>query len=157
MKKTGTVLFAIFFISVMLSSCEYPCGKASSMLSLISFTSSESDTIIARRFFKATNFSSVKDSVLIDKFNTNFQKNGDTILVLYPGTDGNQLITSDYDYEIIIPKANVSFRISNITEPKKYGHKGGEKVYCLNTISSYKLNDQLVNANESFGFIYLKK
>jgi hypothetical protein len=94
---------------------------------------------------------------LIDKSNTNFQQNSDTILVLYPGADGKQLITSDYDYEIILPKAGVSFRISDITEPKRYGHKGGEKVYCLNTISSYKLNGQLVSATESYGFIYLKK
>ena len=145
-------------VCALISACgEYPCGKASSYIALLSFTPAESDTIIVRRFNKGNNFLNLKDTIIIDKSNTNFQQNGDTILVLGGGFNGNSIITSDYDFEIYLPPLNKTYTISEITEPQQYRKNSTRKDYCINAITSYKLNGQLVNAGNSFTRIYIKK
>ena len=147
-----------FFITCCFLSCgEYPCGKASSSLALISFTDAESDTVIIRRFSKSTNFGSLHDTLTLTRLHINFQRQNDTILVLAPSDNGNNIITSDYDYEIFLPKVTRVFRLTEIIENVKYGHKTGQKIYCLNTLSSYKLNGQPATDGNGNNFIYLKK
>lgn len=152
----------IVFLCIIVSSCgEYPCGKASSYIALISFTINESDTIIVRRFTKGNNFISVKDTVRIDNSNANFQHNGDTILVLggsfNDNLNGNFTITSEYDFEIYFPKINRVYKVTDIIEPQEYGRSSTRKDYCINEITSYKINGQLVNSGNFFSRIYIKK
>lgn len=66
----------------MLSSSDYACGKASDFIALVTYTPAESDTIIVRRFAKSSNFALQKNTLLIDKPNTNLQVNGDTVFTL---------------------------------------------------------------------------
>ena len=156
--KTPIILkFCLFAVLAFFSSCEYPCGRASDFIALVGFTRSESDTIIVRRFTKSTNFSIQKDSLLIDSTIANLQRNGDTVIVLRGWGDSYATITSDYDYEIFLPGANLTYTLSDIKEPLQYGRRGGGKVYCVNSISAYKLNGELVTASKNLGIVYLKK
>lgn len=157
MKTPAIIKFYLFVVLAFMSSCEYPCGKASDFIALVGFTRAESDTIIVRRFTKSTNFSIQKDSLLIDSTNANLQRNADTVIVLRGWGDSYATITSDYDYEIFLPGANVTYTLSDIKEPLQYGRRGGGKVYCVNAISSYKLNGKLVSDSKNFDRIYLKK
>lgn len=157
MKIPAKIKFSLFVALAFMCSCEYPCGEASDFIALVGFTRPESDTIIVRRFTKSTNFSIQKDSLLIDSTNANLQQNGDTVTVLRGWGNSFATITSNYDYEIFLPGANVTYTLSDIKEPLQYGSRGGGKVYCVNTISAYKLNGELVTAGKDLGRIYLKK
>ena len=157
MKIAAIIKIFLFAVLALMCSCEYPCGRASDFIALVGFTRTESDTIIVRRFTKSTDFSIQKDSLLIDSTNANLQRNGDTLIVLRGWGDNYATITSDFDYEIFLPGANVTYTLSDIKEPLQYGSRGGGKVYCVNTISAYKLNGELVTAGKDLGRIYLKK
>lgn len=158
MKLSANIIIGFLFITATLYSCgEYPCKEASDYIGLISFTPAETDTIIIRRVTKSTNFSIQKDSLFLNKSNANFQQNGDTVLVLAGSNDGNAIITSDYDYEIFLPGANVTYTLSDIVEPLQYGRGGKYKVLCINSIDSYKLNGQLVHKKNAYGPIYITK
>lgn len=102
-------------------------------------------------------FSVQKDSLLIYSTNANFQQKGDTVIVLAGSNEANAIITSDYDYEIFLPRANVTYTLSDLVDPLQYGSSGGGKGYCINSIISYKLNGKLVKASNDFGRIYFKK
>lgn len=141
----------------MFNSCgRYPCGDASSFIGLINFSEAESDTIILRRFTKGTEFAALQDSVMITQSNANLQRQHDTVLVLF-SFDGSQTITSDYDYEIFLPQTNRVYKLSDIREDKRFGSKAGQKVYCINPITSYQLNGELIKMNPYYQPIYLRK
>ncbi len=147
----------LFAAGSLFYSCQYPCGRASSSIGLISFTDTESDIIILRRFSKSTNFTDLQDTFTISRNNSNFQREHDTLLILHGMEDGNNDITSSYDYEIFLPKISRLYRLSDIVEDIKYGSKLGPKIYCINPIISYKLNGQPVDVVNYYSFIYLKK
>lgn len=150
------IIVGISVVTCLISSCAYPCKKASSYLELISFTDIERDTIIFRRFSKATNFISQQDSFILTRQNINYQRQQDTVIIFQlPG--GNDIITSDYEYEVFLPKVNRLFRISGIVENVQYGTRSTYKTLCGNTIASYKVNGQLMNDNQGNQYIYLKK
>ncbi len=155
------IIVGITVSSFILSSCvTYPCGKASSSIALISFTDPESDTIIIRRFVKGANFSNLKDSAIITRDGrTNFQRQHDTLLILHSNVLENNLyndITSDYDFEIVLPKVPRVYRLSEIVEDIQYGKNNGQKIYCVNGMKSYKIDGQL-KINAGYENIYLKK
>lgn len=158
MKISANIIIVFLVFTATLYSCgEYPCKQASDYISLISFTPAETDTIIIRRFTKSTNFSIQKDSLLIDKTNANLQQNGDTVLVLKGWGNSFATITSNYDYEIFLPGANVTYTLSDIEEPLQYGRHGTYKDLCINSINSYKLNGQMVKKENAYGPIYITK
>ena len=141
----------------MFNSCgRYPCGNASSFIGLINFMEAESDTIILRRFTKGTGFAALHDSMVITQSNANLQRQHDTVLVL-SSFDGNKMITSDYDFEIFLPATNSVYKLNAITEDIRYGSKAGAKIYCINPITSYKLNGELIKADPFYQPIYLRK
>lgn len=138
MKNTNLIL-AFCSICLLLNSCgRYPCGNASSMIALVNFTDAESDTIILRRFVKNTGFMNLYDTLLITQLNGNFQSLNDTLLVMYSVND-HHVITSDYDFEIYFPEIDKIYKLTDVAEDIRYGSKAGEKVYCINPITSYKL------------------
>jgi hypothetical protein len=145
-----------FILSAMLSSCgKAHCGKASFTLGLIKFTDAESDTIIVKRFNKGTNFSSLHDSVFVDKLNSQFQRSSDTIIVYYYTSEG-QLLTEDYDHEIVLPGSPRVFRLADIAYTNEY-EPSGEKVMCIAKIDSYKIDGQLKNPSNQGNFIFITK
>lgn len=156
MQSIIKIIVGISISCWLLGSCEYPCKKASSYLALISFTDIERDTIIFRRFSKATNFISLQDSFILTRQDINYQRQQDTVII-FQLPNGNEIITSDYDYEVFLPKVNRLFRISEIVENVQYGARSTSKILCGNTISSYKVNGQLMNDNNGNIFLYLKK
>jgi hypothetical protein len=111
---------------------------------------------IFRRFTKATNFTSSRDSFILTRQNINYQRQQDTVMI-FQLPDGNDIIISDYDYEVFLPKINRLFRISEIVENIQYGSRSTYKVLCGNTISSYKVNGQMINDNHGNTFLHLKK
>jgi hypothetical protein len=157
MYKLVKIIFFSLLTCWLLSSCgEYPCGKASSTIALIGFTGIDSDAVILRRFSKGTNFTTLTDSIILNRSNSNFQVQHDTLLILYGSTDGNDAITADYDYQIVLPKINRVFGLSDIVENVQYGRNNGTKEYCLNNFTSYKIDGQPVSSINTFNFIYFK-
>ena len=82
---------------------------------------------------------------------------GDTVLVLKGWGNSFATITSNYDYEIFLPGANVTYTLSDIEEPLQYGRHGTYKDLCINSINSYKLNGQMVKKENAYGPIYITK
>jgi len=152
-KNTLLCILPIF----LLVSCDRPpCEKANYYIALTSFTNAESDTIVIRRFTKASNFTSLKDTFLLSETSSHFQRNNDTLLVLQP-IEQNNSITSTYDYEVFLPGANKLFQISDIVENILTNNSGLGKVGCDNTFNSYQLNGQLVSVANTYGIVYLNK
>ncbi len=140
----------------MLISCVSPCSRANLFIGLISFTDAESDSLILRRFIKAKDFTELKDTFLLSRATGNFQRQHDTILV-FQFLEGSDGITSSYDYELLIPKTNAVFKISDISEDIMYNHSGTRKLGCINPVTSYGLNGQLISNDNYNEIIYIKK
>jgi hypothetical protein len=153
MLKLSKTIVGIF-LGFLLYECGYPCGKASSFIGLISFTDAESDTIIFRRFSKGTNFAALRDTFILARVNGNFQRNNDTVLILH-SIDGNRSITSDFDYEVFLPKVSILYRLKEIKEELESGR--GKGPYCINPITAYRLNGEFFSGDRRYDFIYLKK
>ena len=141
-------------LGFLLYGCGYPCGKASSFIGLVSFTDAESDTIILRRFSKGTNFAALRDTFILARSNSNFERNNDTLLILH-AIDANNDITSDFDYEVFLPKVGILYRLSEIMEELQSGR--GKGAYCINPITAYRLNGQFFSGDRRYDFIFLKK
>ncbi|MGH2563910.1 MAG: hypothetical protein ACRDE5_05325, partial [Ginsengibacter sp.] len=74
LKIKNTFRGILFLTSVFISCGRQPCYRADSLIALVSFTDTESDTVIFRRFVKATNFANLKDTFLLSNPNGNFQR-----------------------------------------------------------------------------------
>jgi hypothetical protein len=155
--KSIKLLIAFTFIITINSCGHYPCGSASSIITLVNFSDAESDTIILLRFDKGSNLTRLHDSLVITSLNSNFVRQHDTVMVLHPINEDFGSITSDYDYKVYFPGINLSYKITSIIEEIHYGSKVGQKVYCLNPITSYSLNGQLINGEKNYDRIYLNK
>ena len=150
------LILLLLISSVLLFACgTYPCKKASSSFSLIGYTDAESDPIILRRFSKGSGFATLHDTLIINKGNSHFQRQTDTVHILH-SIDSDHDITSTYDYEVFLPNASRTYRLTEVVEDIQQGKNRGTKEHCLNPITSYKLNGQLLY-NPNFPFIYLRK
>jgi hypothetical protein len=157
MLKNNNASFGFLLLCLLFASCaRQPCLRANSAIALISFTNAESDTVILRRFTRSTDFVTLKDTFILSSVIGNFQMRNDTTFI-FQYVDQYNAITSTYDYEVSIPKANKVFRISNVTEDIRSIHAGLGKVNCINPIISYKLNGQLISGKNNYDFIYLTK
>ena len=153
MKNIFPGLTVILFL---ISCARQPCSMANSVPALVSFSEAETDTVVVRRFSKATNFTTLKDTFLLTSATANFQRMSDTTLLLQ-NIDQYNIITSIYDYEIFIPKANRLFKISDVVEQIQTESAGLGKVKCINPITSYKISGQLIIPTTYFGYVYLNK
>ncbi len=156
MPKFKKNLFTISFICLLLSCGKQPCYKANSILGLVSFSAAESDTVVLRRFVKATNFASLKDTFILSAATGNFQMSNDTLLILQY-VDQYNAVVSTYDYEVSLPKANRVFKISDVMERITSINGGLGKLACINPIISYKVDGQLISGDKNYDIIYLKK
>jgi hypothetical protein len=149
MKLLLAVLSAIVLFSLL--SCEVACSKAELQFGLIGFSDTESDTIILRRFTKNGGGSTLIDTFLLAGIR--YRRNQDSLtMVAFPG---NAVLTSNYDYDIFFPGPGKLIRITDMNEEQLYMKPRG-KVGCVNRISSYKLNGQLIN-NITFNITYFTK
>jgi len=154
MKKL--LIFCMCSYSIFLS-CEYSCGEAELSISLIGFTSNETDTIIVRKFSKSTGFSTIIDTFLLNEKNSGYYLTNDTLEINASyGTDNGLL--SRYDYEIYMPESNKLYQVSEIMENyRSESNSGCKKEYCLNSITSYKVNGKLIPAEEYVYTLYITK
>jgi hypothetical protein len=119
------------------------------------YTASDIDTIILRRFSKASNFNNLIDSIILNNSNSNFYPHGDTTVMNI--SDTSFLIKANYDYEIYIPPTNTVERINGITD-KKTQHQVCTVCDCVqgpcyNPVTSFTLNGQIVSDD----YIFIKK
>jgi hypothetical protein len=152
-------LSELYIICYFLLSCkEFPCYPAISQLALISFSDVETDTLILRRYAKATNFTTLIDTFLINRSNSTYFKSNDTLRI-FNLFGGDQGLKSKYDYEIYVPQLNRLFRITDIVEEfnKTRSGPGEVVVHCSDPIKSYKLNGQLITGNYNYYMVYIRK
>ncbi|HSZ34033.1 MAG TPA: hypothetical protein VK772_12020 [Puia sp.] len=124
------------------------CTAAPGMnLSLISFGNTDIDTMVVKKFVKASGFTGFLDSVFIDTNNSFYQTHQDTTDVVI-GISG-AVLSSDYDYEILFPSTGIVVKITAIDESHPEGNCSG-KTQCTDPINSYKINDSLVTRSDPF-------
>lgn len=131
--------FAILLCVLALVSCQNCiCLPSEGLrLGLVSFDSTDVDTIILSKFEKGTSFSHLVDTLQWDRSNLVFMHKNDTFEM---GIHvGDILLKSNYDYKVVIPAINRTFAISELNEPKREGDCSG-KVMCVNTIVSGRLD-----------------
>jgi len=154
--KSSLILLSL--ICTLISACEYHCTNTSPNIAFVAFPEDQTDTIVVKRFTKGSNFSNLIDSRQIDKFNSSFQKINDTLTVwIAYGLEVG--FVSRYDYEFTLPSTGRQFRISDIDEPQRTLKKGlfsTTKEGCINSINSYRVNDQLTTG-EYISTFYIKR
>jgi hypothetical protein len=141
-------LFAFF------ASCDHCiCAPSPGLrLAMVSFDSTDIDTMILRKFEKRSNFSRLVDTLQCDITKVVFRAQNDTFqMAAYSGA---LLLRSEFDYQIVLPALSRTFRITDMNEPQLEGNCSG-KVMCLNLIVSCKVDENPIPIN--YGIVYLKK
>src|SRR5665647_1163812 len=146
MKTKITILLAII---ISLTSC---CHKEDCLtgnfdaIYFTSFVSSDIDSITIRRFSTTSNFNTPIDTIFLTASNSVQFPHGDTTKFYIIDTAFK--LSTGFNYEIFIPATNTLSKISNIVEIRS-----SQKIClvcdcvrspCLNPISSYKLNGQVI-------------
>jgi len=124
-------------------------------IDLASYTSSDIDTIIVRRFVRASNFHNLIDTIMLNQTNSNGYVNGDTTRVYI--SDTAVAMKANYDYEIYIPATNNVAKVSNIVAPQKQHQVcmvcDCAQGPCFNPVESFTLNGEVVKDD----YLLLKK
>jgi len=150
-------VFGFIFITSLTSCCKQKDCLTGHIteISLASYTASDIDTIIVRRFIKASNFNSLVDTITLSYSNSSSYPNGDTTAVHI--SDTSLAMKANYDYEIYIPATNTVARVSNIIAPQKQHQVctfcDCVQGPCFNPVTSFVLNGQIVSDD----YVYLKK
>lgn len=152
--KTLLLLISVGFL---FSSCgKSRCGPPVFFLATISFSANESDSIILKRFNKGDNFSTQLDSLILSRTNTNFQTRHDTVLPFYFDPTVSGILFGENDYIIILPKANRTFKLTDIRSGEIHS-SSGEKSICYNGLISYNIDGQVVNVKPDVNSIFIRK
>lgn len=154
-------LIAIVSMLAMVGCCyEVDCKQENLNFGLVSFSQTDIDTIIFRKYQPGSNFQSLKDTMQITNINLLTPAfSGDTVLFLtsnYPSTNIKFQLVAGSDYEIFIPGANKLTRVTDILEQKSKRKNcdisDGNKT-CYNPIISFRVDGQL-KTGEAF---YIRK
>ena len=141
--------FGLIFIVSLTSCCKQRDCLTGHIteIDLASFTSSDIDTIILRRFARASDFGVLIDTVVLNQANSNAYPNGDTTRVYI--SDTAVAMKANYDYEVFIPATNSTGKISNIVAPQKQHQVcmlcDCVQGPCFNPVTSFTLNGHLVS------------
>ena len=119
---------------------------------MVSFDSSDIDTMIIRKFERGTNFARMIDTSQWDRSKVVFRAEKDTFQM--GAFIGGILLQSKFDYQVFVPALNRTFRITEMNEPQREGDCKG-KVMCGNIIVSCKLDGNPIPIN--YDILYLKK
>lgn len=145
----------LFVVAISLSRCGgIPCNRAELYFGLIGFSDAESQQIILRQYAKGSSFTSRTDTLIM---HISFRRTNDT-LEASSFTSGD-LLVSQYDYEVVLPLANRTFRITRIDESiheRRRKWFNNTKETCVNGISSLTIDNQ-VTIPAGFNLFYLKK
>jgi len=138
---------------------EYPCERAFAGLGLIGFSRSEASTILIKKYTKATSFTMLIDSILLDSTKYSYSINQDTLRTAFSFPPHFGLV-SDYDYRIVLPSIGKEYTITDIAEDfqtRRYGILSPNKVGCVNSFTSYKVDGQLQSVKRNFNTFYIRK
>ena len=156
MLKTFMLRVIVFlFLVTSIASCkDCNCVPSDGLrLGLISFDSTEINTIVIRKFEKGSGFNHLIDTSLFDNGTNIFYPKKDTFeMGAFPG---NMPLKSNFDYEINVPLANRTYQVTEMNEPQVEGNCQG-KTMCVNEIVSCKLNGSFVSTDDR-QTLYLKK
>lgn len=157
-----------FFVIVLLFTClvtvsckKYiDCGLGQLTLSFVSFSDSEIDTIIVKRFDKNNGFLNTLDSIVIDMNTSNHANYNDTVVINFSIRNDHNF-SSKYDYIIYLPKIERTYKVNNIIEQyDKMRNSGGlfsfDKRYCVNNITTYSI-DNVVKNTDYYQRLYINK
>jgi len=147
------LLFLFAFVITLASCHNCVCAPSDGLrLGLITFDSTEVDTIITRKFQKGSNFSQLIDTLQWDRSRVDFRKYTDTFQMV--SWSGDILLRSQYDYQVFIPAANRTFYVSDINEPQRMDECRG-KVMCVSMIVSARVNTATISIGGDV--LYLRK
>ncbi|HLX93820.1 MAG TPA: hypothetical protein VKR32_19185 [Puia sp.] len=131
-------------------SCNSKCSCTTAPglnLSLIFFGNTDIDTIVLKKYVKASGFTGFLGSVLIDRSNSLYETFKDTIDVIAGDTYAG--LNSSYDYEILFPAAGIQVKVTEIDEIHAEGNCSS-KTQCTDPVDSYKINDSLITKPDPF-------
>lgn len=138
------IIVTIFLIGILLTinSCctKMKCLGADDMNEIwfYNFTQENLDTIVIKRFYKNTNFSTAIDSS-VTTFD-NFQLGTDYQIVYLV-----EKLTVDYDYQVELVSSGQIFRLTDFVVKKERCNSGLACNDFFNSLSSYKVNGQQTN------------
>ena len=146
LRLIGFLLSVSFTISCQNCICEHSSGLR---LGMVSFDSTEIDTMIVRKFQKGNDFTNLIDTMQWDRATVVFYAQSDTLT-------GDALLQPGFDYQVFMPTLNRTFKISEINEPRIEGNCNG-KVMCVDKIVSCKLDGSITQTGINDDILYLKK
>ena len=145
------IIAPVFIISCQNCICVPSDGLK---LGMVSFDSTDIDTIIIRKFGKGNNFNQLIDTSQWDRAKVIFHSQNDTFQM--GAFLGGILLKSNFDYQVFIPALSRNFNITEMNEPQLEGNCSG-KVMCVNAIVSCKLNGSTTPVQINSDILYLKK
>ncbi len=146
-------LFPVVITAMTLTACcyEVDCEQENLNFGLVSFKTSDIDTIIFRKYEANSNFQSLKDTMKITNINVlnpSRSVSGDTVVFLmsnYPSDNIKFQLKAGNDYEIFIPGTLKLTRITDIleqkTKRKNCDISDGNRT-CYNPIIGFKVDGQ---------------
>ena len=155
------LLIAIVSVLTLVGCCyEVDCEQENLNFGLVSFSPTDIDTIVFRKYQANSNFQSLQDTMLITNINVLTPVvSGDTVLFItsnYRTTNIKFQVVAGHDYEIYLLGANKLTRITEILEQKSKRKNcdisDGNKT-CYNPIISYRVDGQ-IKTSEPF---YIRK
>jgi hypothetical protein len=127
-------------------SCQYECGPAPGLYTaFIGFSEQEVVSYTIKKYQKSSSFTILLDSVIVDSTKSRFSRNGDTLQIVATGSD--ILLSSSFDYRIVLPSANRTYNILNLEETKNKSKKSilpATKKYCINSYKSCEVNSRFI-------------
>jgi hypothetical protein len=153
LKKINHILFSTLLV-LGIGCGSTPCSPGNLQFGLIGFSDPESNQIILRKYDKGSYFTQKIDSVFVT---ATFSRSNDTLTMT--SVNGNALLWSSYEYEIVLPLAGRIYRISNIQEEHrfiKHSLLKPRRDGCINPMPVVTINQQETFTEQNFRF-YLKK
>jgi hypothetical protein len=167
MTDLSKFIISMIIFCTLLSSCtmKVPCDNGNIKLAFVSFSDTVTNSFILRQFKKSTNFKTLVDTILISQANGSYKKSNDSLQVEYSFntkhgyTSSKHGLTSEFDYEVYLPRINFTFQISDVVEEFKSQNKGltSDTSTCANFIKSYKINREPIYGEFTNLTIYLHR
>lgn len=121
----------------------------------ISFGPTEVATLVLKRYNKGNGFSTVLDSMTFSEGQGyGMQQLGDTIT--FPVRLGNFSLNPNFDWILLLPLVNRSFRISEIVKDETSGDCSG-KMQCVNGVRSLKIDNAIQSLQITAFDFYIHK
>jgi len=133
-------MVTVVFLFVI-SSCSKTCYCTSATLypAYVSFDSTETDTIILRRYDRNSRFTRLLDTATITAQNAEFQFSQDTVTIRSAAEA--RTLRSFYDFVLYLPALNRSDSLHGIFEARDTQEGSSDlECNCINRILSYRLN-----------------